>query len=91
MSNELTRQAFLTTFDNPFNPFTHFDEWLLFDNEKGYDCCGKVARIAKYSNDMSEEEKIRETNRAIDRILEIDFLGIYEKIFFEDSKEQRIS
>ena len=26
----------LTTFDNPYNPFTQFAEWLLFDNSKDY-------------------------------------------------------
>lgn len=26
----------ITTFDNPFNPFTQFEQWFLFDIEKGY-------------------------------------------------------
>ena len=27
----------LTTIDNPFDPFTEFDQWILFDKDKGYD------------------------------------------------------
>ena len=26
----------LTTIDNPFNPFTNFDDWYAFDTSKGY-------------------------------------------------------
>ena len=26
----------ITTIDNPFNPFTEWDEWFNFDLQKGY-------------------------------------------------------
>ena len=26
----------LTTYDNPFNPFDNYDEWLRWDSEQGY-------------------------------------------------------
>lgn len=69
----------LTTFDNPFNPFEDFDSWLQFDNEKGYNSCGRVARIAKLSDDMSEREELVEVERAIDEIIKYDVLNIYRK------------
>ena len=37
----------ITTFDNPFDPFYQFDEWLLFDNMKGYNTCGHLARLER--------------------------------------------
>ena len=38
-NNAIDRLVAITTFDNPFNPFTQFTEWLLFDKEKGYTTC----------------------------------------------------
>ena len=51
MENEY--DCMLTTFDNPFDPFEQFTSWLLFDDEKGYNTCGKLARIVELSEDMS--------------------------------------
>lgn len=70
----------LTTVDNPFNPFENFKEWFLFDVEKGYNSCSMVDRVANLSDGMSETEEILERNRAIDRIIEIDPLGVYTKV-----------
>lgn len=70
----------LTTVDNPFNPFDDFTSWFLFDQEKGYNTCGLLARFAKTSDQFSDEEDDLEIERAIDEILSIDCLGLYEKI-----------
>ena len=70
----------LTTFDNPFDPFTQFDSWFLFDTEKGYDSCSKLARVAKLSDDLSEQETDEEIERAIDEIIKYDFMNVYKKV-----------
>ena len=70
----------LTTFDNPFDPFTQFDDWFQFDIEKGYNSCSRVARIAVLSDDLSEEETNEEVERAIDEIIQYDFMNIYKKV-----------
>lgn len=70
----------LTTFDNPYDPFTHFDEWFAYDIEKGYYSCSRLARIAVISDDMSEKEVNQEVERAIDEIIKYDFLNIYKKV-----------
>ena len=70
----------LTTVDNPFDPFEQFNSWFMFDVEKGYDCCGRVARIAQLTDDMSETEYEEEIERAIDEIVKYDFLDIYKKV-----------
>lgn len=76
----MTNDCMLTTFDNPFDPFEDFISWFMFDNEKGYNCCGKVARIAKLSDDLSQNEIDEETERAIDEIVKYDPLNIYRKV-----------
>ena len=81
-------ECMLTTIDNPYNPFDDFTLWLMFDKEKGYDCCEKVARIAQISDDMSEKEINEEIDRAIDEIIKIDFMNIYKKVRMQDSNTE---
>lgn len=73
-------ECMLTTIDNPFDYFTQFDQWLLFDKERKYNCCERLARIIKLSDDMSEAEVNKEIERAIDEIITYDFLNIYTKV-----------
>lgn len=76
----------LTTVDNPFNPFVDFDSWFMFDIDKGYNSSAYLARIAKTSDSLSDEENDEELERAIDEIVKYDFMNIYKKIK-RDSKE----
>ena len=70
----------LTTVDNPFDPFTQFDSWFLYDVEKGYNSCAYLDRIAKTSDQLSDEENAEEIERAIDEIIKYDFMNIYKKV-----------
>lgn len=70
----------LTTVDNPFDPFDQFDSWFQFDCDKGYNSCAYLARIAKTSDQMSEEENDAEIERAIDEIIKYDFMNLYKKV-----------
>jgi hypothetical protein len=69
-------RCMLTTFDNPYNPFEQFTSWFLFDVEKGYDSCSYLGRIARTSDQLSEEENDLEVERAIDEIIKYDFRNI---------------
>jgi hypothetical protein len=70
----------LTTFDNPYNPFEQFNSWFLFDVEKGYNSCAYLGRIAKTSEQFSDEENEKEIEKAIDEIVRYDFMNIYKKV-----------
>lgn len=74
----------ITTFDNPFNPFYQFDEWLLFDNMKGYNTCGHLARLIETSDDLTDKEIDGLTSEAIDFMIENDALNIYKKVWKDD-------
>ena len=76
----MANDCMLTTFDNPYDPFEQFTSWFLFDVEKGYNTCGRLARIAKLSDDFSEQETEDEITRAIDEIIKYDFMNIYKKV-----------
>ena len=76
----MENNCMLTTFDNPFDPFEQFTSWFMFDVEKGYNSCAYLARIAKLTDDMSDQEISDEINRAIDEIIKYDFMNIYKKV-----------
>lgn len=70
----------LTTVDNPYNPFEQFTSWFLFDEEKGYHSCAYLGRIARTSDQLSDEENNQEIERAIDEIIKYDFTNTYRKV-----------
>ena len=77
----------LTTIDNPFNPFTQWDDWKSFDEDKGYYTCSYLARIAKTSDELSDADYELAVEEAINKICELNILGIYKKVsFYVDEK-----
>ena len=76
----MAKVSMLTTEDNPFDPFTQFDEWFSFDETMGYNSCEYLGRIVKTSSELSEQDQELDTERAIDEIVEINPLGIYKKV-----------
>lgn len=79
MAIEYTRVA-ISTIDNPYDPFTQFEEWLLFDKEKGYNSCDKLARIARTSDQLSDKMNNEAIEVAIDRIIALDFTNTFIKV-----------
>lgn len=73
-------ESMLSTVDNPFNPFTQFDNWLAFDESKGYFTCEYLGRIAKTSIELSDSEYAEEVEAAIDEIVKENINGMYKKV-----------
>lgn len=88
MENEYRTFA-LSTIDNPFNPFEDFDNWFLFDCEKGYYSLSRIARLSNTSEDMSDKEEAIATEKAIERLIEIDPLNIYVKVYKPGFKPEK--
>ena len=75
------KECMLSTVDNPFDPFEQFDSWLMFDIEKGYNTCSKLARFTQNSDeDLTQAEISADIERAIDEIIKYDFLNIFVKV-----------
>lgn len=88
--NEVTtnQEFLLTTLDNPNNPFTSFEDWLAFDNSKGYNTLNYIARFAKSSEDLSLQDELAIYNEAIDEIVALNVTGLYIKVTKETWKDR---
>ena len=85
----MEREHMLTTIDNPYDPFDQFILWFMFDVEKGYDTCGKLARFITLSDEMSQKEKDEEIERAIDTIIAEDFTNTFIRVYEGQMREQK--
>lgn len=74
------QQHMLTTEDNPFNPFTHYDEWFVFDEAAGYHTPSYLARVVRSSDELSEFDQSISIEQGIDEIVKENILGIYKKV-----------
>jgi hypothetical protein len=75
----------LTTIDNPFNPFTHWDEWKRYDEDKKYFTCAYLARIAKTSHELSVEDYKKAIEDAINEIVSLNINGMYAKVYEDEN------
>lgn len=80
----MPKKLLLTTMDNPFNPFDDFDNWNNFDVSHGYNTCSYLARIAKTSSELSDEDNEEAINSAVEEIARLNITGNY-KIVEQDS------
>lgn len=92
MADEATQEAtisrpeyMLTTVDNPYDPFTQWDEWLSWDTTAGYLTPGLLARIAMSSDEISEADRHAAIQDAIDEIVRENVSGMHRKIKQGDS------
>jgi hypothetical protein len=78
----------LTTFDNPYDPFTQNALWQLFDKDKGYNTLDYLARVIKLSPEMTQKEEDAAYDEAVDTIIANDFLNIYKRVFRQNATAQ---
>ena len=81
------KEVAITTIDNPYDPFTQFDEWFAFDESKGYHTCAYLARIIRSSQELSIKDQMIAKEQAVDSICSENILGIYRKVVKEESDE----
>lgn len=66
-------RTLITTTDNPFDPFTQYDNWAAYDEVVcGYYSMPYLARIAAISPDLTEFEMDRAIEDACDEICDVD-------------------
>lgn len=70
----------LTTVDNPYDPFTQFDDWYSWDEAAGYHTMSFLARIVKTSEVLSEPDQDLAMEQAIEEIARENVLGLYRRV-----------
>lgn len=80
----------LTTVDNPFDPFTNFDEWYAYDESMGYCTSSFLARVAMVSDELSEPDQAIAIQDAIDEIIQENVSGMWRKVSRDSINELEI-
>lgn len=78
----------LTTVDNPFHPFTQFNEWYTWDEMAGYHTTSLLARVARTSPDLSDADQDVVMEAAIEEIVRENVTGMHKKIPVPDAPTQ---
>ena len=86
----MIKDCMLSTVDNPYDPFEQFNLWLMFDKEKGYDSCERLARLVDLTDDMTQKEIDEEIERAMDELIKLDFTDTFIKVYKESIDTQLI-
>ena len=74
------KDVFITTYDNPYDYFKQFDQWLNYDRQKGYFTLEYVARLARLAPDLSEEQERIEMENTFDKMIEWNG-SFYKKVY----------
>jgi hypothetical protein len=82
MFNDLPNRPefMLTTVDNPYDPFTQWDEWFAWDQNAGYHTPGLLARVAQLGEDLPDSVQHQVIQQAIDDIVRENVLGVHRKV-----------
>ena len=83
----MEKDSMLTTFDNPFNPFTEFDRWWKEDLLLGHNCCGLLANESNVSDIASDEVNDKAIIEAMERIVKREPM-IYKIVYQSDFKKE---
>ncbi len=81
----MEEDSMLTTFDNPFDPFSDFIRWWKEDLLLGHDTCGTLARESNISDVASDEVNDKDVVDAMNRIVKREPM-IYKIVYKSESK-----
>lgn len=70
----------LTTYDNPYDPFTQWDEWYAWDANAGYYTPGLLDRVARTSYELSDVDQHVAIQQAIDEVVRENVFGMHRKV-----------
>ena len=79
------REIALTTNDNPYDPFTQFDEWYRYDSvEHDYNTMSFLDRITHTSTSLGEKDYMNDIEAAIDEAVKYNVISwIYDGVSYK--------
>ena len=75
----------VTTFDNVYNPFTHFKQWYDRDIELGYYTCQWIDKFVKTSIELPEDTMERCIEHGYEDFLALNPYGMHYKVYKEEA------
>lgn len=76
----MKEESMLTTLDNPYNPFTQYEDWNAFDSQVGYHTPEYLARIVVTSDALSPADQNDAIEQAIEEIVMFNLTGNYVRV-----------
>jgi hypothetical protein len=73
-------ESMVTTIDNPYDPFTEFREWYLFDETHGYHTSALVGRLTFSSDELSDKDQRQAVEIAVNEIVSENISGMFIKV-----------
>ena len=77
---DTTTEYLLSTTDNPYNPFTEFDQWNAYDMQSGHHTLSLLARVAATSDELSDLDQSQAIDLAIEEIVFYNASGMHIKV-----------
>ena len=65
----MSKEIMITTADNPYDPFTQWEQWLVFDKLKGYHTPERLAKVAPLSEQLSDTEFYESVEAGIEAMM----------------------
>ena len=84
--HEETEAVMLTTEDNPFNPFTQYNDWLAYDEHAKYYTNSYLARVCITSPGLSDSSQQTAIRQAMDEIVKLNLSGGHMILTEEEAK-----
>ena len=73
-------QHMLTTVDNPYNPFTQWDDWYAFDVRHDYNTLALLARVVVMSDELSESDQSYAIEQGMNEIVKENVSGMHRMV-----------
>lgn len=81
-------ERMLTTDDNPYDPFTQWEQWDAYDRALGYNTTAMLARIVRTSHELPDAVQSQAIEDAIDDFLDVIVTGTEAKYKTVEASKQ---